>query len=260
MRISFLICFIVASQLSFSQTFKIGAFGGFSRDIVGYANERKPNSNNGENIIYRYKTGVKASYSPWYKVSIEPSIFISTAEFQDDVRIEEKQVFAKYRYSTGNNDRIALEAHKMTSVGPSIGLLFKTNRNKGCVTFITLNYSRSYTIQESERFVNYQSDEINTINSTHAYSSSESKFEHNSSELDFSFGAYWHIPNFDGEIRLEPKFNIYRTFVQNEINSVPDVSLINDYTRTFGGMGFEISVNKNLRKSRDIGSNRSEPW
>lgn len=260
MRIIFLITFILASHFGEAQTFKIGAFGSFSRDIVGYARQGNPKANNGENIVYRYKAGIKGSYSPWYKISLEPGLFISTAEFQDDVKVSKKQVTARYKYNIDNNEILALESHKMTSVGPSIGFLFKTNRHKGCVTFITLNYSRSYTVQESEKFVNYQIGEVVTTNTSHNYSNSQSKFEFNGSELNFSFGAYWHIDSFDGEIRLEPKFNIFRTFVHNEINSIPEITLINDYTRGYAGMGFEVSVNKNLRKRKEIGSNRNQLW
>ncbi len=260
MRNIFFIIFFGASQLCIGQTFKLGAFGSFHRDIIGYAHLSDPMANTGENIVYRQKAGIRASYSPWHKISLEAGVFISSSTFDDDVRVYEKFVVAQYKYFPFNNDNLALDSHKLTSVGPSIGILFKTNKHKGCVTFVTLNYSRSYTIQEVEKFVQYTQGETINTNPSETYSNSQSKFEFNGSEIDFSFGAYWFIENFDGEIRLEPKFNIYRTYASNSINTAPDITLIHEDDRIYGSMGFEISVNKNIRKRKDIGRNKSSIW
>jgi len=92
------------------------------------------------------------------------------------------------------------------------------------------------------------------------YSSSEGKIEYQGMALDFSFGAYWHIANFDGEIRLEPKFNLFTIRKENEINKAPGVNLYNQDTKGYTNMGFEISINKNIRKRRDIGHNKSVPF
>jgi len=70
------------SHFCASQTFKIGAFASFHRDVVRFSNSYNEDFNLGDNIIYRYKTGVRASYSPWYKISIEPGLAISTSKFK----------------------------------------------------------------------------------------------------------------------------------------------------------------------------------
>ncbi len=259
MRISLLSCLIIASQICFGQKFKLGALTSFHRDIVRYADLQKPESNKGDEVIYRYKVGIRASYSPWYRMSIEPGLSISTSTFSDEIKADSTFVRAKAKYQISATEIAALQSHSMTTLSPSIGFLFKTNQHKGCVTFITINYSRNYTIRENEEFLNFDESNFNELIGN-VQSSNEAKFEHQGSEIDFSFGAYWHIENFDGEFRLEPKFNIYRSRTDNKINTAPDVLLYYADTKGYTNLGFEISINKNIRKQKDIGNNRSEIW
>jgi len=259
MRYLLLLYFIAVTHLCFGQTFKVGVFTTFARDISKYASFEDNSVNSGENFVHRYKLGVRASYSPWYKLSIEPGIAISSQEYSDDVIVEKKRVKSRVRFDLGNNNFLALRSHKTKMISPSIGLLFKTNRHKGCVTFITLNFSRNYTIGEKEDFVSYTKNESLVINNDN-YSSNESQLQHQGTEIDFSFGAYWYVGNFDGEIRLEPKFNLYRKRENNNINTVPELNLYNSDNRGYANLGFEISVNKNLRRRRDKGHNHNEHW
>ncbi len=258
MRIFLLVCFAITTQISWGQKFKLGAFSSFHRDVVRYNTTLNIASNRGDNIVYRYKAGIKASYTPWYKIRIEPGLSISTSNYSDDIQIFESNVIAKTKIPLSENEFLTLNSYRATTLSPSLGLLFKTNKHKGCVTFITLNLSRNYTIHENEKFSHFQNEEtITLLNDT--YSNSESKFEYQGMELDFSFGAYWHIKNFDGEIRLEPKFNIFTHREENKVNTNNEVNLYYTDTKGYTNMGFEISVFKNIRKRRDIGNNRSEP-
>lgn len=259
MRILLLVCFIVTVQICNAQIFKVGAFTSFHRDIVRFNTDLNTTVNRGDNVVYRYKTGVRASYSPFYKLSIEPGVAISKSTYSDRIQILENNVIAKTKIPVSENEFLALESYKSTTFSPSLGLLFKTNKHKGCVTFITLNLSQNYIIHEDEKFSHFQSGEVVTqLNDT--YSSSQGKFEYQGLELDFSFGAYWHIENFDGEIRLEPKFNLLTKRENNEVNANTEMHLYHSDLKGYTSMGFEIAIYKNIRKSRDIGNNRSEPF
>lgn len=259
MRIVILVCFIVGSQFCNGQTFKIGGFTSFHRDIVRFNTSINSSINSGENVMIRYKTGVRASYSPWYKIRIEPGLSISRSTYSDKIQILESNVIANTKIQISDSEFIALESYSSTLFSPSLGILFKTNKHKGCVTFVNLNLSRNYTIHEDERFSYFQSGEVITeLKDT--YSSSGRKFEYQGFELDFSFGAYWHINNFDGEIRLEPKFNIITKREENAVNANQEINLYNSDQRGYSSMGFEIAIYKNIRKRRDIGKNRSEAF
>jgi len=54
--------------------------------------------------------------------------------------------------------------------------------------------------------------------------------------------------------------SIYRKRVDNKINTAQDINLYHEDIKGHINMGFEVSINKNIRKRRDIGNNRSKPW
>lgn len=222
--------FVFLATEGSSQLEKIGVYGGAY--TLNYDSESGLRHSS---FVRSYRLGLMTSSYIGGRFSFESGMFIDfspASRMTPSLKLDDK-------YPTTLSD------YTSTNVGIPLGIMMRTNVTRACVTYIKLSANTLFTVYDKQNVkVHGTTSDPSQFEST--FSTSGTKFQYFSSDLDFGFGTFWHIRKLDLQLVLEPKFTIVRYRGERMLDNFPTENLFNSGVGFFGRMGIELTVYRNI--------------